>query len=681
MNLFFRIPNIAKWIMLFSLLQSWNAVCSQNRIDSLVHLLGANYQQEKIYLARDKAEYLSGESILLKGFVFAGYQQSDISSNLFVEILDKQKNLIAKNVSPVFNGITETGVRLPDTLGTGVYYLRAYTKWMLNFDEKFQYVQPIVIYNPRTNVSLTPDLKNWSFRAVPEGQKLLDGVPALLAIRFFGLERPTIISEIKLVDRTGNTVVASFSPLDQNIALCRFTPLFGHTYETEVIDTFGVTKRQVLPLVLQSGVVLNVLQNDTSIKGDSSSIFFVTAVDEKGGRMASSPDIVSSFWLTSGFVREIINAGQYFDDVNGNKKQALDGIMISEKWERFDWRKVLSGSFPKIIYQDDGYLAYSGTAFYKNKTLRGATINFFISYPDSAKQVLQVKTDDDGKFILRDLVFEGSANIKYYPLDKKVERKHFTIRLSPRLQGYPYRGPLPENNLVAIKKDERFEDRLLNGINTLKNDEVLNRRVKQLEEVVVWAKVKSATQVLNEKLSSGRFYNSRETIYDFVNKKHMTTAVTVLQFLSGKILCDAYNPCSYFVDEFPATRQDLSQVLISDVAMIKIQGKLNAHIILVYLKTGGEFAGANQSNSKNTISVVGYEKAENVRLNYSMPEYRNLISEDSRTVLLWSDLFVLDNRDQNNSVKFFNNDISKEIRISIVGIDKNGEPFSLEESY
>ncbi len=779
MSLYSQVPHFARWIMLFSLLQPWNAIYSQNRIDSLIHLLEANYQQEKIYLCRDKAEYISGESIFLKGFVFAGYQLSDISSNLFVEILDKQKNLIAKSVSPVFKGITETVVRLPDTISTGVYYLRAYTKWMLNFDERFQYAQPIVIYNPKTDVSFTPDLTKWDFRAVPEGEKLLDGVPAKLAIRFFDLERPTIVAKIKLFDRTENTVVEGFSPLDQNVAVCRFTPLFGHTYEAEVTDSFGMTRKQVLPQVVQSGVVLNVLQNDTSIdylissvrqpdvrsfrlvgtidniivykasikmsgdvfsrsvstkefpagvlrlslfddaynlqaerlcfvypkapgtpnvrtikknlrargenevsiEADSSAILFVTAFDDEDGRVTSLPDIVSSFWLTSDFVREIKDAGQYFNDVSRDKKQALDGIMISEKWERFDWQKVLSGSFPKVIYQDDGYLAFSGQAEYKDKPFPGAKISFIVHYPDSTKQVLLVETDDDGKFVLRDLIFEESASIDYFLQDKKVDRIYFTIRFSPGLQWYPYKMMLPKNNLVAIKKDVRFEARLLNEINTLRNDAALNKRVKELEEVVVWTKTKSATQALNEKLSSGRFYNSRETIYDFVNKEQMTTATSVLQFVSARVLCDNYHPCSYFVDEFPVTRQDLSQILINDVAMIKIQGKLNAHIILVYLKTGGEFVGVNRNSGKNTISVAGYEKAENVRLNYSMPEYRNAISKDSRVVLLWSDLLVSDGQTENTRVIFFNNDFSKRIRVSVMGIDGNGEPFSLRESY
>ena len=61
-------------------------VNAQSKLDLAIKNLEENYAQEKIYILFNKEDYIAGENIWFKAFVFDGYKQSNISTNLFVEI-------------------------------------------------------------------------------------------------------------------------------------------------------------------------------------------------------------------------------------------------------------------------------------------------------------------------------------------------------------------------------------------------------------------------------------------------------------------------------------------------------------------------------------------------------------------------------------------------------------------
>ena len=61
-------------------------VNAQSKLDLAIKNLEENYAQEKIYILFNKEDYIAGENIWFKAFVFDGYKQSNISTILFVEI-------------------------------------------------------------------------------------------------------------------------------------------------------------------------------------------------------------------------------------------------------------------------------------------------------------------------------------------------------------------------------------------------------------------------------------------------------------------------------------------------------------------------------------------------------------------------------------------------------------------
>lgn len=109
--------------------------------------------QEKIFLHLDKPFYSAGEDIWFKAYLCIGIENflSGLSNVLYVELHDPAGDKVKSITLPVAAGIAYGDLALPDTLTEGTYRLRAYTKWMLNFDPDYIYDQMIPISNGRSD--------------------------------------------------------------------------------------------------------------------------------------------------------------------------------------------------------------------------------------------------------------------------------------------------------------------------------------------------------------------------------------------------------------------------------------------------------------------------------------------------------------------------------------------------
>ena len=67
---------------------------AQGKIDKAIENLEKNYGQEKVYILTDKDQYVVGDNIYFKSFIFNGYSRAEAPTTLFVELYDHQKNLI-----------------------------------------------------------------------------------------------------------------------------------------------------------------------------------------------------------------------------------------------------------------------------------------------------------------------------------------------------------------------------------------------------------------------------------------------------------------------------------------------------------------------------------------------------------------------------------------------------------
>ena len=128
---------------LFSLILLFTAVAG--RAGSLSELRNALEQssvtqvQEKVYIHTDNTCYFIGDTLWYKAYVVRAdnLKPTDMSRILYVELLSPDGLLVERQniiVSP--DGYTCGQFALRDSLYSGYYELRAYTRWNLNFNQR-----------------------------------------------------------------------------------------------------------------------------------------------------------------------------------------------------------------------------------------------------------------------------------------------------------------------------------------------------------------------------------------------------------------------------------------------------------------------------------------------------------------------------------------------------------------
>lgn len=115
-----------------------------------------NYR-EKIFLHIDHKLYLSGEIIWFKGYcthrnlnVF-----SDLSKVMYVEVLNNQNKPVLSEKVLLERGTGHGNITIPRSIQTGIYYIRAYTRWMTNFNPGYFFMDKIYIINPFLPLEIT----------------------------------------------------------------------------------------------------------------------------------------------------------------------------------------------------------------------------------------------------------------------------------------------------------------------------------------------------------------------------------------------------------------------------------------------------------------------------------------------------------------------------------------------
>lgn len=240
---------------------------AQNLTPEEAFTRSSKYPQERIYVAFDKPDYLAGETMHFKAYVFTRFRLSRISTNLYFEYLDRNKKVIYKSLIPVYTGIAEGSFTIPKHLSEDVYYFRAFTSWMLNFDEKFQLVKPINIYNPSSATKITEVSAEWYATVHPEGGSLVDNIESKAAIRLqTGGTLPKSWSGYLYENNDPSKKIADVKMLNEEIGSVSLTPAFGKNYSIKITDDKQKSKVIALPAILQQGITVSLTSTPGSIK-------------------------------------------------------------------------------------------------------------------------------------------------------------------------------------------------------------------------------------------------------------------------------------------------------------------------------------------------------------------------------------------------------------------------------
>ena len=768
---------------------------AQDKIDKAIENLEHNYTQEKVFLLLDKDKYVVGDNIYFKSFVFNGYNRSKVSNTLFVELYDHNKNMVDKKTVFLKNGEGDGTFTLNEFLNEDIYFVRAYTAWMGNFPEEFNFMKKVPIYNPSSEQKLVLD-KNvkWTANVFPESGTLIDNIATKVAVRVYSQGIPPanwsgyVIDSEKPAEK-----LATFKNFDQNVGTFTITPKSGRTYKAIIEDNKGVKQTITLPSVSNSGINLQ-LTNDakginykikgnnlpqglqgysivgtinnqmvyranikttasdatsiipTKVSNDETAVLNITIFDDKQNPVAQrlffvnpkklnldeptlaismnnearafnsfdiEPDadhtsytvlvkdsqpsenknentILSAQWLTGDFTSPIFNPAQYFEKTAN--PEALDAILISEKWKRFDWESLLAGKAPEFIYKPQNNLSFQGKVTNNGRFLPNKNINLLLKTEKSDKSFVPAVTDDKGFIYLDNIYFDEPLTVSYYlNKDKKEtsESDNLNITFQASVNSIPLKNNLPATNYLLVK-EAQADPSIAKLLQNKKNRQALIdfEKETQIEEVKVVAKKVDKKAELDKELSSGRFSSINATVFDLVNdNQDAMSSQNILQWLQGRAAGLTFtmdqsgnlvpsirgSQANLFLDEMPVDASMISSIPVSNIAMVKVlkDGGLVSNAVAIYTRRGNMVAEEDKMKEKvNKLVLKGYDKSTEFELPDITGDAYKRITKDTRETLYWNPSLSEDGGLAPRA-KFFNNDEAKNRQVIIISFDKN----------
>ena len=108
-----------------------------------------NFPQEKVYLHFDNTGYFRGETIWFKAYVVRAdsYKYTDMSSVLYVELLNPTGDVIETRKLKVKDGQADGSFKLDNLFTSGFYEVRAYTRYMTNWDDAGIFSRVFPVFN------------------------------------------------------------------------------------------------------------------------------------------------------------------------------------------------------------------------------------------------------------------------------------------------------------------------------------------------------------------------------------------------------------------------------------------------------------------------------------------------------------------------------------------------------
>ncbi len=434
----------------------------------------------------------------------------------------------------------------------------------------------------------------------------------------------------------------------------------------------------------------------------------VSITDASGGSFADNDNIWSRLLLTSDLKGYVYNPAWYFSVSNDTTKQAIDNLLLTHGWNRFNWAKILANELPVKKYSDQPMISITGrmTDDKKNEPLSGGNLNIFLEAEDSTSQNYDVLVDAAGRFRMDSLLFMGKAKLFYAYKDSKGKIKSALISIDSDTLRQP----------LELIPSGMLDNMIIRDINANTSKEEVSTRydylksgvdeIKELEKVTVQAKPnKKPIDIVNEKYTTGVFKSPGKVEIDNINNPANDKSINVVDYVKNRIqqlelqggrfvnrknislMSGQKWLVGIFLDEVPADINQLRVLRMDDVALVKFY---EAGFVGVGSGSpGGALAvytrdKSNRDEKPDKLSFVEYQ-GYSISKEFYTPDYNNKeirhLASDSRTTLYWNPDVYTDTETTSVKLSFFNNDFSKKFKVVVEGFDAMGKLVHMEKVF
>jgi len=252
--------------------------------------------------------------IFFKAYLISGLQnlRSSISSVLNVELVDVKDSIIKKQFHKILDGTVEGNMELSKSIVPGTYYLRAYTRWMKNYDKYF-FAKKQIWVGESTNET-KESINNSDILIFPEGGVLLNGIKNKVLVKLPHMEMGNDKNVGRILDENGKVVgtVKNYSGIGAGF----YEPMSGMTYLLELKNGVKVP----MPVANDQGCLLQV-----NNLGSKSINIRVTATSDYLG---TSVKLIGALNGTKYFENDLVFEDSNVKDVVLSKVDIPRGILL-----------------------------------------------------------------------------------------------------------------------------------------------------------------------------------------------------------------------------------------------------------------------------------------------------------------------------------------------------------------
>lgn len=249
-----------RYIQLFSALlalQLFFLIAGAQPIDSTLVKYSRDYAQEKAWLHLDKSTYNPGETIWFKAYLLEGFLPATGSKTFYVDWVSDNGEVLYHSVSPLVDAGTSGQFEIPENYEGNFIHIKAYTKWMLNFDTSFLFNKPVRVIGKKTPAGAGKVTIQSTLQFFPEGGDAISGIPNKFAFKATDQWGNPVNAKGIIQDDKGKTI-DSFKTVHNGMGSVLFVPQQGITYTAKWRDDKGTQHTTSLPAARPEGVSMQV---------------------------------------------------------------------------------------------------------------------------------------------------------------------------------------------------------------------------------------------------------------------------------------------------------------------------------------------------------------------------------------------------------------------------------------
>ena len=219
-----------------------------------------DFYQEKVWIHTDQSMYIAGETLWASVYLVDGHlhRPSLLSGVAYVEIMDQGGKPVWQGSVRVSQGRGEFSQVLSTSIPTGHYMLRAYTRWMRNYDHTLFFSKALFILNPQKKpVWPATPRDSLYLDARAEGGALAVGVENRLTCRALDAGGNPVRQTLYLVDN-GKDTLQTIRTGSNGYGEASFVPQKLHQYQLRSTDRNGQRITLPLPATESGGFALMV---------------------------------------------------------------------------------------------------------------------------------------------------------------------------------------------------------------------------------------------------------------------------------------------------------------------------------------------------------------------------------------------------------------------------------------